>query len=170
MLEDGHLARDGKYKQIVVRVIELSRSRFSRSLGTSSKLNRDPHFIRALMSHGEARAQEFLTALAFEDAWKSRDPAAVAAFFADDAEIFSSAPFSNRGTHKGAREVRNFVADYLAQDIRVDPTRKQVARNGVAWKVRAPAINGSSGRTEGVAEAEFGERGVKVLRLGTGPG
>ena len=74
MLEEGHLVRDGKYKQIVVRVIELSRSRFSRFLGTASKLNRDPHFIRDLMSHGEARAEEFLAALAFENAWKSRTP------------------------------------------------------------------------------------------------
>src|SRR5215210_8051566 len=86
MLEEGRLVRDDKYKQIVVRVIELSRSRFSRSLGTASKLNRDPHFIRALMAHGEARAGEFLTALAFENAWRSRDPAAVMGFFADDAE------------------------------------------------------------------------------------
>jgi NTE family protein len=170
MLEEGHLVRGGKYKQIMVRVIELSRPRFSRFLGTASKLNRDPQFIRELMSHGEARAEEFLTALAFENAWKSRDPAAILALFADDAEIFSSAPFSNRGIHRGTREVRNFVADYLAQNIRVDPTRKQVARNGVAWTVRAPASNGSPSRTVGVVEVEFGEGGVKALRLGTGSG
>src|SRR5215211_3204755 len=42
LLEEGLLSPGGKYKQIVVRVIELSRSRFSRSLGTASKLNRDP--------------------------------------------------------------------------------------------------------------------------------
>jgi NTE family protein len=154
----------------VVRVIELSRSRCSLSLGTASKLNRDPRFIQALMAHGEARAQEFLTALALEDAWKSRDPAAIMGFFADDAEILSSAPFSNRGIYRGTRQVRTFLADYLAQDIRVDPTRKQVARDGVAWTVRAPARDGSSGRTEGVAEAEFGEGGVRVLRLGAGLG
>jgi NTE family protein len=170
MLEEGHLVSDGKYKQIIVRVMELSRPRFSRFLGTASKLNRDPNFIRELMSHGEDRGEEFLTALAFENTWKSRDPAAIMAFFADDAKILASPPFSKHGIHKGTREVRNFVADYLAQDIRVDPTRKQVARNGVAWTVRAPASNGSSGRLEGVAEAEFGEGGVKVLRLGTREG
>ena len=166
MLEERHLVRDGKYRQIVVRIIELSGSRFSRSLDTASKLNRDPHFIRALMAHGEARAGEFLTALAFENAWRSRDPAAVMGFFADDAEIFSSEPFLKRGIHKGEREVRTFVADYLAKDIRVDLTRKQVSRNGVAWKVRAPAGNGSSAHRDGIAEVEFGEGGVKVLRLG----
>ena len=53
------------------------------------------------MSHGEARADEFLAALAFEKAWRSRDLDAVMSFFADDAEILSSTPFPNRRTHKG---------------------------------------------------------------------
>ena len=100
MLDEGHLPRDGKYKQIVVRVIELSRSRLSRSLGTASKLNRDPRFIQDLISHGELRAEEFLAALAFEEAWKSRDPDAVMAFFADDATLVSSAPFPAGGTQE----------------------------------------------------------------------
>jgi NTE family protein len=120
------------------------------------------------MVHGEARAEEFLTALAFESAWKSCDPDAVLGFFADHAEIISSAPFSHRGTYSGAREIRNFVADYLAGDVHVDLTRKQVARNGVAWKVRAPASSGLSGRSEGVAEAVFRGRQIESLRLGDG--
>jgi NTE family protein len=72
LLETGELAPDGRYKRIVVRVLELSRPRFSRSLGPASKLNRDPRFLRELMAHGEARAEEFLVALAFEDAWRRR--------------------------------------------------------------------------------------------------
>jgi NTE family protein len=168
MLEEGHLVPNGKYRQIVVRVIELSRSRFSRFLGTASKLNRDPHFIRDLIAHGEARAEEFLTALAFEDAWKSRDPAAIMSFFARDAEIFSSAPFANGGIHKGTREVREFVADILARGVSVDPTRKQVARNGVAWTVRLPADADSPGRRMGIVEAEFQGGSIIALRLGGG--
>ena len=42
LLEEGALAPDGKYRTIVVRVIELSRSRLSGGLGPASKLNRDP--------------------------------------------------------------------------------------------------------------------------------
>ncbi|HJY45102.1 MAG TPA: patatin-like phospholipase family protein, partial [Propionibacteriaceae bacterium] len=76
LLEEGRLAADGKYRQIMVRLIELSRPRLSRSLGTASKLNRDPAFLRDLIAHGEARAEEFLAALAFEDAWQRRDPEA----------------------------------------------------------------------------------------------
>src|SRR5919107_242843 len=165
LLEEGLLSPGGKYKQIVVRVIELSRSRFSRSLGTASKLNRDLRFIEDLMSHGEARAEEFLAALAFEDAWKSRDTAAIMGFFAPDAEIFSSAPFANGGTYKGSRGVRTFVTDILARGVRVDPTRKQVARNGVAWTIRAATAEEPTNRVEGVVEAQFRDGKIKALRL-----
>jgi NTE family protein len=122
LLEEGLLSPDGKYKQIVVRVIELSRSRFSRSLGTASKLNRDRRFIEDPMSHGEARAEEFLVALAFEAAWRSRDPDAVAGFFAEDAELVSSAPFPGSGSYKGRARIRSFVTEYLAEKVRMDLT------------------------------------------------
>jgi NTE family protein len=168
MLEEDRLSRDDKYKQIVVRVIELSRSRFSRFLGTASKMNRDPRFIQDLMSHGEDRAEEFLSALAFEDAWRSRNLDAVMEFFAEDGELVSSAPFPNRGTYRGKEEIRTFVLEHLGRNVRVDPTKKQVARNRVAWTVRAYRDEDSIDRTEGVAEAEFREGKVKALRLGTG--
>jgi NTE family protein len=169
LLEEGLLSRDGKYKQIVVRVIELSRSRFYRSLGTSSKMNRDPRFIEDLMSHGEARAEEFLAALAFEDAWRSQDPDAVMSFFAEDVELVSSAPFPVRGPYKGRARIRSFVTEYLAEEVRMDLTKKQVARNGVAWTVRA--LTGDKPATwgeEGVVEARCHEGKVKSLRLSAG--
>jgi NTE family protein len=168
LLEEGLLSPDGKYKQIVVRVIELSRSRFSRSLGTASKLNRDPRFIEDLMSHGEARAEEFLAALAFEDAWRGKDPEAVADFFAEDAELVSSTPFPGRGTYKGRARIRSYVTEYLAEEVRMDLTKKQVARNGVAWTVRAVRGNEPANRAEGLVEAQFLEGKIKALRLGDG--
>jgi NTE family protein len=163
MLEQGRLPRDDKYKQIVVRVIELSRSRLSRSLGAASKLNRDPRFIQDLISHGELRAEEFLAALAFEEAWKSRDPEAVMAFFAEDASLTSSAPFPKRGRHSGRSRIRAFVTDHLAREVRVDLTRKQIAQNGVSWKVRKPTGDWPEERVEGVAEAVF--RGGEIASL-----
>src|SRR4029434_7984087 len=39
LLEEGLLAEDGRYKQIVVRLIELARPQLSRKLGAASKLN-----------------------------------------------------------------------------------------------------------------------------------
>jgi NTE family protein len=166
LLDRGLLSPDGKYKQIVVRIIEVSRPRFSRSLGTASKLNRDPRFIEDLMSHGESRAEEFLSALAFEDVWMSRDPDAVMGFFAEDAELYSSAPFPSRGSYRGKRQIRNFVAEHLARNIRMDLTRKQVARDGVAWTVALPGSDGSQDRSEAVAEAQFRDGKIKALRLG----
>ena len=166
MLHEGSLPPGGKYKQVVVRIIELSRSRLSRSLGTASKLNRDPGFIRDLISHGEARAGEFLAALAFEDAWKSRDPDAVVAFFAEDATITTSAPFPAGGRHTGRAQIRSFVTEHLAREIRVDLTKKQVAHNGVAWTVRMPATDGSENSMAGIAEAVFRDGEIESLHLG----
>jgi NTE family protein len=93
LLEDGALVPDGRYQTIVVRVIELSRTRVAGRLGAASKVNRDRAFIDALIAHGDARAGEFLAALAFERAWSARDVEAVASFFTSDARLRSQAPF-----------------------------------------------------------------------------
>jgi NTE family protein len=121
------------------------------------------------MSHGEDRAEEFLAALAFEDAWRSRDPDAVMGFFAEDAVLVSSAPFSGGGPYKGRAQIRPFVTQHLAEEVRVDLTKKQVAHDGVAWTVKALPGEESAHRVEGVAEAGFRGRKVKALRLGAGP-
>ena len=168
MLEEGRLSRDSEYKHIVVRVIELSRSRLPRFLGAASKKNRDPGFIQDLISHGKDRAEEFLAALAFENAWRSRDSDAVTGFFADDATIMSSAPFPGRGRYEGRAEIRSFVVEHLAGEIRVDLTKKHIAQNSVAWTVRAPASDEPVKRAEGVAEAVFRGRQIESLRLGDG--
>jgi NTE family protein len=164
LLEEGQLARGGKYKQIVVRLIELSRSRLSRSLGTASKLNRDPAFIRDLIAHGEAQAQEFLAAMAFEEAWRRRDPDAVLRYFADDAELVSVPPFPDRGTCRGIDEIGGFVRQHLTTDVHVDPTRKQVARDRVTWTVRAYRDDPAN-RVQGRAEAEFRAGRITAFRL-----
>ncbi|MBV9453714.1 MAG: patatin-like phospholipase family protein [Rubrobacter sp.] len=167
MLEDGLLPRDGKYKQIVVRIIELSRSRFSRFLGIASKLNRDPRFIKNLISHGEARAEEFLIALAFEDAWRSRDYEAMMGFFAGDTELVSSKPFPDGGVYRGKEEIHTFLQKHMGEDIRIDLTRKQVARNRVAWTGRVYLNEDPADWAEGSVDAEFRNRKIKTLRLGT---
>jgi NTE family protein len=131
-------------------------------------MNRDPRFIEDLMSHGEARAQEFLAALAFEDAWRSQDPDAVMSFFAEDAELVSSAPSPGRGAYKGRVRIRSFVTEYLAEELRMDLTRKQVARNGVSWVVRTDTGVEPANRAEGLVEAQFVAGKIKALRLGDG--
>ena len=165
LLEEGRLADDGRYKQIVVRLIELARPRLSRSLGTASKLNRDPAFIGELVAHGQARAEEFLAALAFERAWRDRDPAAVLGCFADDAELWSAPPFPDRGGLRGRQRIGRFVREHLTTDLHVDPTRKQVAGHRVSWTVRAWRDDPDR-RVQGRAEAELRDGKVVALRLG----
>ena len=48
----------------------------------------------------------------------------------------------------------------------MDLTRKQIAQNGVAWKVRTPAGDGPTNRVEGFAEAVFWGGEIESLRLG----
>jgi len=163
MLEAGDLPRGGRYKTIVVRVIELSRPRFSRSLGPASKLNRDPAFLAELIAHGEAQAGEFLAALDFEDAWRRRDVDALAAFFADDAVLASAAPFGEHAHGDG--KITPQLLDRLARGLTLDLTRKQIARDRVTWTVRA---GGPGERVAGRAEATFRSGRVVAVTLGSG--
>ncbi len=166
MLDEGRLAADGKYRPIVVRVIELARSSLPGSLGAASKLNREPAFIADLIDHGEERAEQFLGALAFEDAWRSQDVEAVMEFFTDASELECSAPFRALGPYRGRRLIRRFVVNNLAKELTVDLTRKQVARDKVAWTVRFQRDHGI--RVQGPAEAVFDGQQVATLRFGVG--
>jgi NTE family protein len=136
LLEEGALVGGGRYRSIVVRVIELSRARLPGMLGAASKLNRDPAFIDALIDHGESRAAEFLAALAFERAWAAGDIEATAGFLAEDARLRSEAPFPEHGPIQGARAIRRFLAEHLSGDIAIDVTRKQIAGDRVTWSAR----------------------------------
>jgi Patatin-like phospholipase len=55
--------------------------------------------------------------------------------------------------------------DYLAEEVRMDLTKKQVARNGVAWMVKADTDDESGIRAEGLVEAQFREGKIRILRL-----
>jgi NTE family protein len=164
MLDAGLLAADGKYRSIVVRVIELSRARLPRRLGAASKLNRDPTFIADLIAHGKERAQEFLVALAFEDAWKRRDAEAVMDFFTDDSELTCAPPFRPLGPYRGRKQIARFVARHLTKEVTIDLTRKQVARDTVTWTVRFDQAQRT--QVDGPARAGFAGNTVTTLRLG----
>ena len=159
LLEEGLLSPDGRYRPIVVRLIELSDS-----LGAVSKLNRDPSFIRDLMRAGEERAEIFLTSLGFEQAWRDKDIDAALSFFADDAELVSSTPFpSTRGPSRGIEPIRAFAERYLGNDVVVDLTRKQVAKDQVTWTVRRHRSRGAP--VHGTAQAEISGGKITTFRL-----
>ena len=162
LLETGQLNKGQKYKQVVIRVIELSRGRLPRGLGSASKLNRDPRFIKDLMSHGEQQAAEFIAAVSFERAWLSEDVTAVLELFAEDPEIVGTPPFSPLRSYRGSEQVRRFVQRQFSRGVRMDLTHKHVARERVTWTIRARG-DGQHDDLHGYAEAEF--RSGKVARL-----
>ena len=172
LLETGQLNPGHTYKQIVVRVIELSRHRLPGGMGPESKLNRDPRFIQNLMSHGEQQAAEFLAARAFERAWMSADADAVMRLFADDCELVSVASSAQPGHYRGQEQVRGFVQEQISHGLRMDLTHKHLARERVTWTIRAPGGSGTADRP-GYAEAEFRSGKVATLRIdvaGRAPG
>jgi NTE family protein len=125
LLADSRLsARDG-YKQVTVRVIEMPRSAHARYLGPASKLNRDPGFLRGLRASGAAQADHFLATLAFERAWAGRDVDAMLAMAEDDAVLVSEPPF--RVSDDGRVPLRDYLDAVLDREVRIDPTRKQIA-------------------------------------------
>ena len=86
-------------------------------------------------------------------------------FFADDAQISSTAPFAERPTQRGKDVVRGVIDSWLAVGLRVDPTRKQIAGDTVTWRVRSAKANPGE-RKVGSAQARFVDGRVVSFRLG----
>jgi NTE family protein len=164
LIDTGELVSK-TYRPVIIRVIEMVRSKQSQAWGAASKLNRDPAFLDGLIEHGKARAEQFVTALAFENAWRSADRDRMVGFFADDAEISSTAPFAERPTERGTDAVPRFIDNWLAVGLRVDPTRKQIAGDTVTWRVRSSKANPGE-RKVGSAQARFVDGQVVSFRLG----
>jgi NTE family protein len=166
LLDQGHLAPEGHYHHVVVRIIELSRTRSSRLWGPASKLDRDPGFLSELIDQGRAQAGEFLTALAFEDAWGRHDAdGIVTRFLADDAQARSAAPFPERGPARGHAEVRRFLRDHFASGVCMDLSRKQVVRDHVTWTAYGQVEPGGPA-VRGRCEVTFDGQTVTDVRLG----
>ncbi len=164
MLDDGLLVSGGKYKPIKVRVIEMIRPPSSQSAGAASKLNRDPAFLAELIAHGEQRAEQFIAALGFENAWLDGDLETILSYFADECEVASAAPFAAAESRPGADSAREFIGQRLASGVTVDLTKKQLAGDRVTWTVRA-SDNGSGKRNRGIAEARFIDGKITSFRL-----
>lgn len=165
LVEQGVIT-DPRYKRIIVRVLEMERPRSSRQRGYASKLNRSPAFLDELVELGIRQAQEFLVARRFEDAWARGDAEQMLAFFADDCEVTTTAPFRQLPPTRSRAAVENLVTERIRTAVSIDFTRKQIARETVTWRVRATSPDTGEVRS-GVAEATFA--GDRVVRFGLGP-
>lgn len=164
LLEEGTLVGD-RFRPIAVRIIEKTRSEKSRRLGTVSKMNRDPAFLNGLISDGAATAADFVTALAFETAWRSKDAEAVLAFFAPDCAVHSQDPFPQVSIEGDPDGKRRFLIERLATEVDVDMTRRQFAGDEVLWRIRFTDDNGQ--RRLGQAGARF--HNGQIVRFTLGP-
>lgn len=164
LIDTGELVSK-TYRPVIIRVIEMVRSKQSQAWGAASKLNRDPAFLDGLIEHGKARADQFVTALAFENAWRGGDRDLMVGFFADDAQISSAAPFAERPTERGKDVVLGVIDSWLAVGLRVDPTHKQIAGDTVTWRVRSAKANPGE-RKVGSAQARFVDGQVVSFQLG----
>ena len=104
------------------------------------------------MEQGDRQAEEFLTTLAFERAWRDKDIDAVLGHLAPDFELAASGPF-----RVGGGNAHDDVAE-LCRKAAMDLTRKQLTRDRAVWDVRLP-----EGR--GRIEAEIADGQVTRLRF-----
>ncbi len=128
-------------------------------------MNRDAAFLNGLIADGAATAAEFVTALAFEAAWRGGDPDAVWAFFADDCQITAEDPFPAMSPSMEPEASRGFVIERLAGEIEIDLTRRQFASDHFVWQVRFTG-QPDGDRQSGQAGARFQNGKITHLTLG----
>jgi NTE family protein len=163
LLDRNLLPKDGKYKPIRVRVIELARSAVPQTEGAASKLSRAPSFIRDLISAGERQAEDFLVARAFERAWSGMDDEGMVGLLRHDVELQVATPFPQPGQYPGVEDARGYLTRHFGRDVLVDHLQNQVVGERVTWGVQLAGA--SATRPGGRAEAELRWGRVGRLRL-----
>jgi NTE family protein len=151
LLAQGVIVGD-RYKQVMVRVIELPADQLRRVRGPASKLNREPEFLDALIELGRTQAEHFLRALAFERAWARGD--------ADELGR-SIEPRATVDVDPALGLDRMHAAELLAGPVRIDHTHKQVSGDGVSWSVRVDGV----GDRRALADVTFGPTRVSAVTV-----
>jgi NTE family protein len=151
LLAEGVIVGD-RYKQVMVRVIELPADQLRRVRGPASKLNREPEFLDALIELGHAQAERFLRALAFERAWAGGDADELGRAIEPRATVDVDPAFGL---------ARMGAAQLLAGPVRIDHTHKQVSGDGVSWSVRVAGV----GDQRALADVTFGPTRVSAVTV-----
>ncbi|GAA4791512.1 patatin-like phospholipase family protein [Actinomycetospora chlora] len=151
LLAAGTLVPESGYRQVAVRVLELTRIPASGLLGAASKVNRDPAFLRDLRRRGRAQADVFLTAWAFERAWET-GPDALRPLL-EGVALEVDAPFVGPAGDAAA---------FLAREVVRDVTRKEMVGDEATWRV---TVRGTAGELT----AAFAGDALVALRLGPVP-
>ena len=147
LLESGTLSPGGKYRQIVVRIIEMP-SDVTRVQGPASKLNRDPAFLGGLIERGRQPGGGVLdrVRLRTRPGWPVT-PTASCGAFTDGAEIVADGPFG--AAHiRGDAERRDFVTERLC-DTHPDQPGTQAGHRRPRRVVGADATRRGRDRGDG---------------------
>lgn len=132
-LADGTLQSDA-VQHTTVRILEMNRTESTSQWGYTSKLNRDPAFIRELLQLGEVQAQRMVDAMHFERAWDDDDLWPLVRRFDPHATVVSTHPLAPLEPTSDPRLIHDFLEDY---GLRVETARKRVCKDHVRWRVRS---------------------------------
>jgi hypothetical protein len=77
--------------------------------------------------------------------------------------LFMTLPFAERVSYRGKQEIQNFVEEYLADNLHVEPRKHQVAGDRESWIIRASSANSRAKSVEGRVEALFREGKIESL-------
>ena len=77
--------------------------------------------------------------------------------------LFMALPFAERASYRGRQKIQNFVEEYLADNLHVEPRKHQVAGDRESWIVRASSASSRDKPVEGRAKALFREGRIESL-------
>lgn len=137
LIDRGELKSD-RLRPVTIRLLEMQQPPGLVPWGATSKLNRDPAFIRELITLGKGQAADFMASIKFETLWRTRNVNGMTHYFADDATISADVPGCRLERTNRPADVHRFVSEQLLDAARIDLTRKRVFRDSVSWEVRLP--------------------------------
>lgn len=154
LIARGELKSD-RMRPVTIRLLEMHRPSGSGRWSQSSKLDRDPRFIRELIDLGRQQAGDFFAAIAFEHAWQARDGERMLDQVAADATISIDLPGWQQPHTADPDLVEAFFTSELPGQVTIDLTRKRTYRQVATWEVRVPGPD-AFGRATAEAVVEDG--------------
>lgn len=141
-LEDGTITSETIH-HVGVRVLEMKRVGSMKAWGYSSKLNRDPAFIRELVELGRSQAGELLQAIGFEQVWQSGDRALLVDQLTPDALVSSTHPDAPLTPTRDRAQIRAYFDEC---NLSFDTSRKRVCQEQVRWDIRSTGASRRPGK------------------------
>lgn len=135
LIARGELKSD-RMRPVTIRLMEMQRPPSAERWGHSSKLDRDPRFIRDMIAHGKTQARDFLSVIAFEDCWRARDGDGILHHVAQGATVSVDLPGVRLDATDDVDTVDHFFTQQLFDLVSIDLTRKRTHRDTVTWELR----------------------------------